>query len=1287
MTDISGNENLSDSGIKSFNSLAKKPIGVAYFTHHWFKTVEPFPKAQCDIAKANNAIPYIRMNADELKSTVVNCAAINSGKYDKELTQYAQDAKTWGGFIFAEIGTEVNGNFLAFSGEGSAAYKTMARKVITLFKSISPNVHFIFHGDYNDPGSNPASWYPGDDLFDYIGSSFYGQSNNKGCIGSLQQQTSGGKSYYDIWAATGSKPLAILEWGLGTEPDTTNTLTGIPAKYPRIQMMLYWNEKGSYDRRIDKSPANLAAFQKGIANPVYVSSLTDSPSPTPAPPEPQPTPVPPKPPEPTPTPPAPVGGIPIPTPIKIQKTITLPIGHHTFSSIQTTKAIWGDNVCVKGEDQEQTVIRWTGTATPEGFISINSNIRFENLTIDSNDLAGHSLAAGEPVQLELVNVHFRRSTHITSWAGGNLRTILLQKCRFTEGSSADMQAIGVNECELVEDCLFDRRDPNDKGGSCLTHGFARNAIIRRNKMLRSKQGYGISLEPWEKFGYENILIYDNELENADIIVGGPFTKLSFTFPYKNITITRNKIKNGQIQISGPDLNSQYAKYWQITDIGLGINQIKGLYYQGNTFDNPAGKTNVTKTGMYKDDPNVVPIPIPDPKPSPSPTPQPQPQPTPIPPTPEPSPPTPQPKPDPTPTPTPITGDINREGVKVLAKRTSFAWELSADPNTDPQLKLEALGGSTPKTEGVIKIHTIQGKIIHYASRQPDSKTVRFDIFAPGAKGASQKHTWKDNPTFLWDPNVPHDFVVIGFYRPHVGTGTHTSTSIKVRGGVHTGSSDPRSSDFEMDFPTKGGTARCARELDHPNYDYVNVDKQYDKTVGIEEGIWYGLQLLSWVNADGKSTTNQLYVLRDPFNADGSIKNENWKLFSEVKDIDGKSTGKYTKAPLWSPFVTTLRIDGWGQVDFCKLAFYGIEKPGSNPTPTPTPGPTPTPTPTPPQPTPTPPKPVSGNIGPDGVMQIFPDKTGETQVYMMDDPPKDKFNVSYGTGSHLPYTKKVENGLTFFNTTGSPITYASGAAPGRSVRLDMYPDGGIWNNKTKYAWNNNPVGYLYTSKGIRNGEYTIYVRPEIALGTHQSLAWKIGGRDEDALRSLFEICAADATHKDPYCHFDFAHFPYITCPTSVTAGHGKMTDGKWYGFKALRIVDPSLKFCDWYLFEDTNPFDSSGKPLNNWKLIAHAHDIGCSGYSINGVKIPTTWKSHKDLVRIDGFKSVSFCKMSIREIDTTAKPAIALDQLKAMMKVSEEIDIEDDKSKWEIHPLADVEEGQIAEQLKQQQQQK
>jgi hypothetical protein len=273
--------------------------------------------------------------------------------------------------------------------------------------------------------------------------------------------------------------------------------------------------------------------------------------------------------------------------------------------------------------------------------------------------------------------------------------------------------------------------------------------------------------------------------------------------------------------------------------------------------------------------------------------------------------------------------------------------------------------------------------------------------------------------------------------------------------------------------------------------------------------------------------------------------------------------------------------------------------------------------------------TKGTTGPDGVLQLYPTLPGGKQFYVGTNPDRSRFNVSYGRNSHLPFTPKQEEeggigGLTFYNTTGSPISYRSGQPGGRSVRLDVYPDGGMWSNHTNHSFRNNP-GYLYTPAGIASGEFTVYIRPHGSLGTHQACVWKLAGRDEDEIRSVFEIGAADAKHPTPFANWDYTHYAYHKCPTQVYSHHGRLIPERWYGMKAVRIVSPSRKFCDFHLYEDTIV---NGKPANKWRLIAYAHDSGDK--DMDG--IVCTWKSHKDVVRVDGFQSVDFALLSTRAIN-------------------------------------------------------
>lgn len=292
--------------------------------------------------------------------------------------------------------------------------------------------------------------------------------------------------------------------------------------------------------------------------------------------------------------------------------------------------------------------------------------------------------------------------------------------------------------------------------------------------------------------------------------------------------------------------------------------------------------------------------------------------------------------------------------------------------------------------------------------------------------------------------------------------------------------------------------------------------------------------------------------------------------------------------------------------------------------------------------------TGSNIGPDGVLQLYPTVKDGTEFYMKDDPDKTKFNVSFGTGSHLPYTKKTENGLTFFNTEGSPLTYHSGAPPGRSARLDVYPDGGMWNDKTQYSWENNP-GYLYTPNSIKNGEFTSFIRTHGDLGTHQSYAHKIGGRDEDAIRSLIEMVYPTRTHADIRVNYNYAHFPYVNVTPTIKFSPPELVAEKWIGVKTIRKVAADNKSSKIEMWVDVDPFDSNGEPKNGWKLAATYIDSGTPVYN----NVPCTWACQKDLIRVDGFSSVDFALISDREIDVNTRPSIAAQEFEMEEPVQEE----------------------------------
>jgi hypothetical protein len=333
---------------------------------------------------------------------------------------------------------------------------------------------------------------------------------------------------------------------------------------------------------------------------------------------------------------------------------------------------------------------------------------------------------------------------------------------------------------------------------------------------------------------------------------------------------------------------------------------------------------------------------------------------------------------------------------------------------------------------------------------------------------------------------------------------------------------------------------------------------------------------------------------------------------------------------------------------------------------------------PPSPAPTPRPQPGSSIGPDGVLQIFASDAGANEHYQGKEPQKDVFNVSYGGGSVLKYTVKNENGLDFINTEGSPITYNSGSPPGQSTRWDVYSKPGLYKNKTKYAWNKLPQdgAYLYENVPacIRNEEFTTIARVHGDLGTHQSYAHKLGGRNDDTIRSLIEIVHPTATHKDVQVNYNYAHFPYVNViPKIVNNPPTLKDDGKWYGFKTIHYVNPDGKSSHWESWYDDDPIDTAtGKPKNNWKLVCTYEDRGTSGYK----NVPWTWANEKSVCRIDGFKNVDIALSSSREINPDKRnvelPANHLARLTALRDNGESEHV---TMIMEADPLESVEEAE------------
>ena len=100
------------------------------------------------------------------------------------------------------------------------------------------------------------------------------------------------------------------------------------------------------------------------------------------------------------------------------------------------------------------------------------------------------------------------------------------------------------------------------------------------------------------------------------------------------------------------------------------------------------------------------------------------------------------------------------------------------------------------------------------------------------------------------------------------------------------------------------------------------------------------------------------------------------------------------------------------------------------------------------------------------------------------------------------------------------------------------------------------------------------------------AHKIGGRDEDPIRSFIEMVYPTSSHSNITVNYNYAHFPYVAVkPTLIIPNPPPLADnGDWLGLKTVHKISADRSYSDWEMYIDVDPFNANG-PANNWTLAA------------------------------------------------------------------------------------------------------
>jgi hypothetical protein len=281
--------------------------------------------------------------------------------------------------------------------------------------------------------------------------------------------------------------------------------------------------------------------------------------------------------------------------------------------------------------------------------------------------------------------------------------------------------------------------------------------------------------------------------------------------------------------------------------------------------------------------------------------------------------------------------LDADGVQILLASAPNGTSLrlgAQDPNltlttqTTQRFGFDYKAKATAGQEGGLRFWNIPSTPLNYSSG-PAGVTARFHMYASGGQ---QNFTWKTQTGYLSSPADIKNQEFTVYVRVHELLDPRAAAAVlKIRGGAHSANNPDGGSCTMMTFAplvasssqttssSKGNRdvtrdiTRFGKELTHPLYDYVKLVPAFDAS--LLDNTWVGLKMLSWSDPkDATRVINQLHIDTTPFDAAGKPAN-NWRMLSEYIDIEGKSTGRYSKLVNWGGWQTTLRVDGYRSVDF------------------------------------------------------------------------------------------------------------------------------------------------------------------------------------------------------------------------------------------------------------------------------------------------------------------------------------------------------------------------------------
>lgn len=250
----------------------------------------PFDAAGMAAVSSRGAMPMVTWQPWDsgmgVRQPDYSLASIIGSTYDPYIAQWAQGAKAYGKPFYLRFAHEMNGIWYPWgdgvNGNTTGQYIAAWRHVQAIFRREGAmNARWVWSPNVASGAakSSFATFYPGDASIDWVGMDGYNWGTSQGWSTWQTLATVFGPTYGSLAKMT-AKPMMIAETASAEEGGSKarwiaqGLANTIPASYPRIKAVIWFDEDKETNWRVDSSPTALAAYRLVAKSAAYQGKLT-----------------------------------------------------------------------------------------------------------------------------------------------------------------------------------------------------------------------------------------------------------------------------------------------------------------------------------------------------------------------------------------------------------------------------------------------------------------------------------------------------------------------------------------------------------------------------------------------------------------------------------------------------------------------------------------------------------------------------------------------------------------------------------------------------------------------------------------------------------------------------------------------------------------------------------------------------------------------------------------------------------------------------------------------------